>query len=312
MKMSIMCIQIRFWNCFLPSKWFLSASKYRFLNDSLFLLSLRTNWVNDTSYPALPYKACCCAIINVPNTFTPTLHLLILENSADCVKVLTNLGGTWQGLEVLQMPPSIFLVMPYIIDDISYNHCEPTKHGDKHGHIGSLMVEVTKVYARIQDLDDRLAGVLFLNGGVAAHLIYSLGIQPEFTQHLLKCALTVPRVVGQADLGMQPSECLLRDALHVIMRQVEHPQALRDTLKSPSIHGFNGVPWQVQLLEPGKVFKSLVWDFGDVIGGQKKGHSLMRKVGGNLFKVARGTLHYRQAIPLGAVATLGTRKTHCT
>jgi len=45
------------------------------------------------------------------------------------------------------MPPGIFLVMPYVIDDISDNHREPTKHGDKHGYIGSLVVEVAKVYA---------------------------------------------------------------------------------------------------------------------------------------------------------------------
>lgn len=208
------------------------------------------------------------------------------------------------------MSPGIFLVVPYVIDDIRDDHREPAEHGDEHGHVGSLVMEVTKVNPRIQHLDDGLPGVLLLDGRVAAHLVHRLRIQLELTQHLLQLALAVPRVVGQADLGVKPSEGLLGYAPHAVMGQVEGSQALRDALEGPRVHGFDGVARQVQLLEPGKVFESLIWDFGDVIRGQKKRHGVVRKVGRYLLQVTRGTLHHGQAVPLDTVAALGTGRTH--
>ena len=141
----------------------------------------------------------------------------LLENSADGVEVLADLRAAGQWLEVLQVPPSILLIVSHIVDDVRNHHGEPTEHGDEHGYIGGLVVKVAEVDPWVQHLDYRLARVLLLHRRVADHFVHRLGVEAQLPQDLLQRTLTVPRVVWEADFCPEPGERLFGDTLDAIV-----------------------------------------------------------------------------------------------
>lgn len=183
------------------------------------------------------------------------------------------------------MSPSVLLIVPHVVDDIGDDHGEPSEHGDKHGHVGGLVVKVTEIDSGVQHLDDGLACVLLQHRRVAAHLVDRLRVQLELAQHLLQGALAVPGVVGQADAGVKPGEGLLGHALDEVVGEVQHAQAIRHPLKRPGVHRLDAVPRQVQLLQPRQVPEGLVGDLADVVGGEQEGDSVMGKILGDALQI---------------------------
>lgn len=236
----------------------------------------------------------------------PQLEAAPLEGAADGVKVLTDLRSAGQRLEVLQMASRVLLILSDVVDDVCDHHGEPTKHGDKHGHVRGLMVEVTEVDPRVQHLDQRLSRVLVLHRRVADDLIDRVGVQPQLPQDLLQRALAVPRVVGQADLCPQVGKHVLRDTLDVVVGQVQYQEADGKTLERPNVHGLNLIVGQIHLLEIMQFSEGVAGNMSDVIGRQQQNHRLLGELRGDLVQVSRNTLDHRVATLLYTVTAVGT------
>lgn len=115
-----------------------------------------------------------------------------------------------QGLEILQVPPGVLLVLPHVVDQVGDHHGEPAEHGDQHGDVRGLFVHVAEV--RVGDhLQESFADVLLLRGGVAHDAARGAGHQVHRADQLLQPTVTQPGVVGEVDLGLQVAKGVFAD-----------------------------------------------------------------------------------------------------